>query len=87
MGSKAISPMCKISWHVKNPAEYERGISSAKFTTSSSQVFPDLLQGVFADVCQRALVYESRMIRTQMGTHNRSESGHIARNTSYDITP
>jgi hypothetical protein len=34
-----------------------------------------LLLGVSAGYCQRALVDELGMFRTQMGTHNRSENG------------
>jgi hypothetical protein len=60
---------------LKNPAEYEIDISSAKLTAISSakltaiprQVFPDSLLGVSAGTCERALVDESGMIRTQMG--------------------
>jgi hypothetical protein len=52
---------------LKNPAEYEIGTSSAKFTDISHQGFPALLQGGCAGYCQRALVDESGMIRTQMG--------------------
>jgi hypothetical protein len=63
---------------LKNPAEYEREISSAKFTATYHQVSPDLLLGVSAGICQTALVDESGIIRTQMGKHNRSESGHRA---------
>jgi hypothetical protein len=37
------------------------------------QVSPALLLGVSAGNCQRALVYESGMIRTQMEMHSRSE--------------
>jgi len=72
---------------LKNPAEYERDILSAKFTVISRQVSPDSLLGVSAGICQRALVDESGMIRTQMGTHNRSENGRSAWDALYDTTP
>jgi hypothetical protein len=52
----------------KNPAEYERDTSSAKFMAVSCQVSPALLPNVYAGYCQRALVDESGMILTQMGT-------------------
>jgi len=39
----------------------------------SRQVYPASLPDVSAGYCQRALVDESGMIRTQMGTHNISE--------------
>jgi hypothetical protein len=47
----------------------------AKFTAISREVYPDLLVGVSAGICQRALADESGMIRTQKWTHNRSENG------------
>jgi hypothetical protein len=43
MGSKAVIPMSKVLWHVKNPEKYERYILSAKFNVLSRQVSPDLL--------------------------------------------
>jgi hypothetical protein len=45
-----------------------------------------MLLGVSADICQRALVDESRMIRTQMAMHSRSENGHSAWDALYDTT-
>jgi hypothetical protein len=53
------------------PPEYDRDTSKAKLTGTSRQVFPSSLLHVSAGICQRALVAESRMIRTQIGTHNR----------------
>jgi hypothetical protein len=35
---------------LKNPKDYERDISSAKFAAISRQVFPDLLLGMSADI-------------------------------------
>jgi hypothetical protein len=58
---------------LKNLAENERDISSAKSTANSRQVSPALLVGVSVVYCQRALVDESGMMRTHMGTHNVSE--------------
>jgi hypothetical protein len=49
------------------PAKYEI-LGLAKFLLAS-------LLGVSAGVCQRALMDESGMIRTHMGTHNSSENG------------
>jgi hypothetical protein len=60
--------------------EYERDISSTKFIAIFPQVSLHLLLGVFAGICQRALVDEKQMIITQMGMHNRSENGHSACN-------
>jgi hypothetical protein len=54
---------------LKNPAEYERDISSSKFIAISRQVTPDSLLGVSAGVCQRSVVDKSGTIRTYMGTH------------------
>jgi hypothetical protein len=72
---------------LKNPAEYERNILSAKFTAIVRQVFHDLLLGVSAGVCQRALLDESEMIGTLMRMHNRSENGRSAWDALYDTTP
>jgi hypothetical protein len=44
---------------IKIPAEYEREISSAKFTAMSRQVSPDSQLGISVGICQRALVDES----------------------------
>jgi hypothetical protein len=85
-GSKAVGPISEDFWGMlKNPAEYERHISSAKITAISSQVSLDLLLSISAGLCQRALLDESRMIRTQMETHNRSD-GHRAWDALYDTT-
>jgi hypothetical protein len=71
----------------KNPREYERDISSKKFTAISNQVYPDLLLGVSAFICQRDLVNEPGMIRTEMGTHNKPQNGSSAWESLYDTTP
>jgi hypothetical protein len=71
----------------KNPAEYERDISLAKFVAISRQVSPDSLLGVSIGICHRALVDESGIIRTRMGTHNRSENGRSAWDALYNTTP
>jgi hypothetical protein len=55
---------------LKIPAVKKRYLS--KLTDISHQVSPDLLLGVSAGYCRRAMVGESGMIRTQMGMHNRS---------------
>jgi hypothetical protein len=41
----------------------------------SRQVLPALQLGVSVGICQRPMVDESGMTRTQMGKHNRSENG------------
>jgi hypothetical protein len=48
---------------LKNPEKYESDILSAKLTAISRQVSLDLLLGVSAGTCQRALVDVSEMIR------------------------
>jgi hypothetical protein len=55
---------------LKNPAEYERDTSSAKFTDILAKFFHALLLGVSADFCQIALMDESGMIRTHMVKQN-----------------
>jgi hypothetical protein len=71
---------------MKNSAEYERDTSSAKFTSISSQGSPDSVLGIFAGTYQKALVDETEIIRTQMGTHNRSEMVAV-HGTLYMIPP
>jgi hypothetical protein len=44
------------------------------------------LLGVSNGYCQRILVDESEIARTQMGTHNRSENGRNVWGALYDIT-
>jgi hypothetical protein len=51
----------------RNNVEYERD-------TSSRQGYFRSLLGVYVGYGQRALVDESEMFRTQIGTHNRSET-------------
>jgi hypothetical protein len=58
---------------LKNPESMKRDSSEAKFTVISRQVSPASLLGVSAGYCQRAVVDESGMIRTQLETHSRSE--------------
>jgi hypothetical protein len=46
---KLSTPCCESLWRIlKNPAEYERDASLAKFTAISCQVSPNLVLGVFA---------------------------------------
>jgi hypothetical protein len=47
--------------------------SYAKLSAISRQVFPDSILGVSTGYCQRTLMDESGIIRTQMGTGNRLE--------------
>jgi hypothetical protein len=74
-GEVKPSSLCrKILRHVKDPCgvwqKYFAGKINGCFSPS---FFPASLLSVSADICKRALVNESRMIRTQMETHNRSE--------------
>jgi hypothetical protein len=55
--------------HVKDPYSMKE-ITVGKI---SRQVSPVLLVGVSAAYCQRALVDKAGIIRTQMGSPNRSE--------------
>jgi hypothetical protein len=57
---------------LENSTGRKRDHSSAKFTAISRQVSPASPPDVSAGNCQRALVDESGIIRTQMNTHNRS---------------
>jgi hypothetical protein len=58
---------------LKNPTGTEVDTSPEKFTDISRQVYPTSLVVVSVGNCQTALVDESRMIRTQTGTHDISE--------------
>jgi hypothetical protein len=58
---------------LKNPAEYERDTLSAKFEPFLAKFLPASFPDVSAGICQRALVDKTIMIRTQIGTRNRSE--------------
>jgi hypothetical protein len=55
--------------------------------TFLAKLLPASLLGVSAGIYQRALMDRSGMIRTQMGTHHRSENGRNAWDTLYDTTP
>jgi hypothetical protein len=74
---------------LKVSAEYDRDTSPAKLTDISKKKSPVSLLSVSAgtSICQRALVDESGMIRTQMGTHNRSEDGRSTWDSLYNTTP
>jgi hypothetical protein len=56
---------------LKIPVEYDRDTLLAKLTDFFTKILPALLLGGSAGICQRALVDESRMMRTQMEMHNR----------------
>jgi hypothetical protein len=60
---------------LKIRVEYDRDTSPAKLTDISAKFHYSSLIIVSAGICQRALVDDSRMIRTQMRTHSRSENG------------
>jgi hypothetical protein len=71
---------------LKIPAEYERDISSTKFTAISHQVSHDSLLGVSVGICNKALGDESVTITTQLETENRSEDWRSAWDALYDTT-
>jgi hypothetical protein len=64
---------------LKIPAEYNSDTSPEKLTVISGQFLSASLPDISAGICQRSLVGESGMIKTQMGTHNRSENDRSAR--------
>jgi hypothetical protein len=72
---------------LKNPAEYERDTSSAKFTDISSQFLPASLLDVSAGICHKTVVDETGIIRPEMGTNSRSESGRSTWDALYYTTP
>jgi hypothetical protein len=72
---------------LKIPAEYERDTSSAKFTAISYQISPASTLDASAGFCQRALVDELGMIRTQMGYVQYMKNGRSAWDALCDTTP
>jgi hypothetical protein len=72
---------------LKNSAERESDLSSAKFTVISRQISPDSLLGFSTGICQRALVDELGMIRTEIGMHSRSQNGRSVWDSLYDSFP
>jgi hypothetical protein len=62
-----------------NPTDIKEIIIKQNLLAISGQVSPALLIGVSAGNCQRFLVDESSIIRTQMGTHNGSEIVEVRR--------
>jgi hypothetical protein len=60
---------------LKIPADIREILYQQNWRTSLAKFLPASLQGVYAVICQRALVDDTEMIRTQMGTHNISENG------------
>jgi hypothetical protein len=82
-----VQPSPQILRHVKEHYGVRGRYFTAKFIAISRQVPPDSFMGVFAGICQRALVDESGPIITQMGAHSRSENGRSAWEALYDTTP
>jgi hypothetical protein len=73
---------------LKIPAECDRDTSPENLTDIFLQVFfPASLLGVSADICQRALVDKSGIIRTRLGTHNILENGRSSWDTLFDTAP
>jgi hypothetical protein len=66
------------------PAEYDIDTTSAKFKGIYRQL-PASLLGVYSN--QRALIDESEIIGTQIGTVSRSENGSNAWDALYDTSP
>jgi hypothetical protein len=67
MGVKPSVPCRTILRHVKYPYEYEEILHRQNSVAISREVSLALLLDVSACNCQRALVDESGMIRTQIG--------------------
>jgi hypothetical protein len=57
---------------LKTPVKHERDISSAENIAIACQVSLDSLLDVSAGIFQRALVVESGMVRSQLGSHSGS---------------
>jgi hypothetical protein len=82
--AKPSSPCCKILQHVKDPYS----MIEIRVDNIHGHL---LLPGVSASYCQRVLIGESEMIRTQMEKHNRSVMGRLAQynpvNSNSSSTP
>jgi hypothetical protein len=72
---------------LKNLVEYYIDISTAKFTVISHQASPDSLLGVSSGIFRRALVDESGMIVTQVGTHTIDQKMTAVHGTLCTIPP
>jgi hypothetical protein len=72
---------------LKIPAEYDRDTSPAKLKEISRTVSPCFAIRSIFWYLQITLVDESAMIRTQIGTHNKSENGRIAWDALYNTAP
>jgi hypothetical protein len=68
---------------LKIVAEYDRDTSSAKLKDFFAKFS---LLSASVDICQRAVVDESGMIRTQMRKQNRLENGHSTWDALCDTT-
>jgi hypothetical protein len=68
---KPAVPRRKVLRHVKDAYSMREIYLKAKFTDISRQVFHSSLLVVSAGYCQRTVVGELGLIRTQMGKHNR----------------
>jgi hypothetical protein len=67
--------------------EYARDTSQAKLTDFFAKLLTASPLYISVGTCQRALMDESGMIRTQMRTHKRSENDRSAWDALYDTTP
>jgi hypothetical protein len=70
---KPSAPCRKILRHVKDPASMIQILRRQNSATIFSPNFSCFATNVCARNCERAVVDESGILRTQMGTHNRSE--------------
>jgi hypothetical protein len=72
---KAVSPLSRVYGMLKNPMTVKRVLCKQNLKDISHQISPAVLLDLL--VIAGVLVNESGMIRTQMGTHNRSEMGAV----------
>jgi hypothetical protein len=77
IGEEGRRPYVRFYGMLKIPVEYARDTLPAKVTDISSPIFASLL-GIFAGICQRPLVDESGIVKTQIGTRTASEYGRSA---------
>jgi hypothetical protein len=70
---------------LKNPADYDRDISSTKFTAISRQVFPDSLLIVSAGIYLRAWWLNQKLLEHRWG-RTMDKNGRSVWDALYDTT-
>jgi hypothetical protein len=86
-GKGKCQPHAAIFRHVKEPCRVWKKYFIGKIQSYFSSSLIWFATRCFAGIFQRALVDKAGMVRTQMGTHNRSGNSGTAWDALYDTTP